>query len=203
MLVEQADGISIRPMNRRAATDTKVESVHNIQLYYKDGENLDDVIKDWKRTASRGNVPQALWGEPLTSGGAFMQAPTTPTNDGKDVLEGQLTGFSVAAPAPCPGNTFGKIALAELAGEIVGEGQNPLTVHSTTMAGYPVGLGATPSDLARIKSQGTQDQRQALCALLTGSGLYGGDNQPMTVLADEAAHLFTHQPRHQSQPQSA
>jgi hypothetical protein len=199
VLVAKAEGISIRPMNRRAATDTKVESVHDIQIYYKDGENLDDVIKDWKRTESRGNVPQALWGEPLTSGGAFMQAPTTPTNDGKDVLEDQLTGFSVAAPAPCPGNTFGKIALTELAGEIVGEGQNPLAINSTRVAGYPVGPEATPSDLARIKSQNTQDQRQALCTLLTGSGLYGGDNQPMTVLADEAAHLFADQPRHQLQ----
>jgi hypothetical protein len=213
---EDAAGISVRPMNKRADTDSKVVSLHTIKLYSKVDEpssagtdkksvasvshgQLKDAskwkstaISSWRKSESRGKVPQALWGKPLTSNGQpdgdFMQAPATPTSDGQDVLE-SLTGFWVAAPAPQAGSTFGKIALTELAAEIVGEGQNPLVLHSVPVAGRPVAC-ALSGGITQLASPETHAQRTNLCSLLTASGLYAGENHDMTALAEGATSLF-------------
>ncbi|TGE24335.1 hypothetical protein E5K00_03725 [Hymenobacter aquaticus] len=183
--------IDIRPMNL-----TGVQSVHNLRISRDraDADALD--VSRWTLTPTRSNVAATLWGAPLRDGrGNFVQTPAQPA---ADVIQDQLSGYFVQAPAAVAGDTFGVVSLEALAVEYIlpGQGQSPLSTAPTRSADYqPVVSDTVLQDLANLATQAPQ--RTALYQALQAAALYSGANDPMLNLAAGVESLFADNPLEQ------
>jgi hypothetical protein len=178
-LAAAADGIDILPMQVTGAA-----SQHSVWIL-RDGAAFQAPCT---ATPIRASGPKALWG---TGTGK-----TLPTPD-EQLVDGLLTGVSVAADPPALAASPGVISLADTIG------YDTLPQHSPV----PVTAGAAPAGPAAqegtdtigtiasgIASDPVKSARHDLHDTLSGLGFTVGANAPMTVFADQARSLFTDEP---------
>ncbi|QJB37995.1 hypothetical protein HF324_09080 [Chitinophaga oryzae] len=191
--VNGASNISIRPMNITTAT-----AVHNLCITQNSASGDPISVDGWTFTANYGNVAATLWGQPITENGQFVQAPSTPS---ADTVGSQLTGYTVEAPAPQPGYTFGIVQMRLLLNEYICQTDNPQNPLSKSHA-YNNDYTPSASDttLADISTIGTTltAARNALYAELQQDGLYTGSNDSMQQMGATANGLFVDIPMEQS-----
>nr|WP_295874722.1 DUF6603 domain-containing protein [uncultured Chitinophaga sp.] len=191
--VNGAASINIRPMNINTAT-----AVHNVYITQDSANGTPINVDDWTFTANYGNVAATLWGPPIIENGQFVQAPSTPS---ADTVGNQLTGYTVVAPEPKPGYTFGIVQMRLLLNEYICQTdnpQNPLSItHAYDNDYTPSASNTTLADISNIGTTLTA-ARNALYAELQQDNLYTGSNDPMQQMGATANGLFVDIPMEQS-----
>ncbi|MFJ4682440.1 DUF6603 domain-containing protein [Streptomyces sp. NPDC088789] len=189
-----SDGIAIKPMNR-----TKVPSTHSLTLY-RDGSTTAHDVSHWSLEKLTQTLPASLWSAPPVP---FTQTPARPS---ADVLDGELVGFTVTAPAPTPGTSRGPVAMKELREEYLSPaGQAPWSRAQGTSPHYlPTRDQGTVGLLRQASGDTVRGARTELFEVLAratatdGSVLFNGPNDPLTALAADAGHLFSDAPLRQT-----
>lgn len=189
--------LSIRPMNLAATVD----SVHGLVVSREVPQPVGQARKwapidavGWTIAPQTGTVPQSLWGTPPSS---FSQIPAVPS---ADVLDGQLVGYSVSAPAAAIGATRGLIELKQLVEDVVTQGPAPISLGVAASASHAAKAVPTSiADIAHCATGRAADSRSALFAVLAAASSAGapvcrGSDGSLAVLAGKAAHLFSDPP---------
>ncbi|WP_379389971.1 DUF6603 domain-containing protein [Paenibacillus lentus] len=128
-------------------------------------------------------VPEALWGEPVAS--------LRPSSK----LTQQTVGlaFQPVAPAIQPD---GSIDLhGEIGIEPLGEQPAIQAINTRQVPGEPSDvLSDRLTTLSRINNDPVKSERQRMIHVLTQAGIYSGSNDPLRILARDAAQLYSEAP---------
>jgi hypothetical protein len=182
--------IAIRPMNL-----SNVTSVQNVQISRNANGSSPIDIRNWRFTPNKENLAATLWGTPLMENGSFVQNPSKPS---AETIKEQLTGYTVKAPDPVAGSTFGIVPLTALIEAYILPGipQNPLNNKPPSSVYLPSKNSATLTNIGKIGTT-LATKRNALYAALKSNNIYTGPNDSMNKMGVNVNNLFTAPPMEQ------
>jgi hypothetical protein len=149
---------------------------------------VDLAATGWTVTPVTSNVPKALWG---TGTGAQLD----PGN--AQLVTGQLTGLTIAAPPPVAGWSTSAIDGVHTLGvaAVTPTGGMPLSGTAAAAGGVAQqSTGAVAAIAAQIMAPNTETARDSLFAALTALGVAPDANEPLVAFVAQTGTLYNAQP---------
>jgi hypothetical protein len=174
--------INIRPMKQ-----VGVSSVHAVTLIYID-ENKDIDLSTWSTLKTEtANLPEALWGVPLSDDSTPAPAAAT--------IAGLPTGIRFTPPRASAGAAVGPLDPSSLI-DPLGGGYMPLnpSAQPDAIPAPVVDANSITEIMTTLASPAMLKVQQALVAALTGFGAAPPTSAPLTQLAKQAGSLFSEAP---------
>jgi hypothetical protein len=175
--------LNIRPMRRQG-----LDFFTQIYILRADGSevNLLDPNHPWILEENRANLPTALWG----SGGC-----ANPIAGEQQLIEDQLVGLTITAPAPVNGYTPGNIDINEaLRYDPLEPGTNPLRSGLQPSGPVPAPGDRTIALIAKVMDPDVKANRDGIFNSLTSLKVNRGANDSLADLAAAAGTLFSAEP---------
>jgi hypothetical protein len=174
--------INIRPMKQ-----TGVSSVHSVTLTSVD-EKKDIDLSTWpQHVAQTGNLPEALWGEPISDSSTPAPAAATIPN--------LTTGIQFEPPPAAAGPSVGPVDPSSLI-DPLGGGYQPLkpTTQKDPIPAPVIDANSITLIMTTLAAPATLQTQQSLVAALQRFGAGPPTSAPLTQLAQQAGSLFSQAP---------
>ena len=174
--------INIRPMKQQGVT-----SIHSVTLTSIADNKEIDLTKWPAPVAQTSNLPEALWGAPISD--SSTPSPTAAT------VRNLATGIQFAPPPAAAGPTVGPVDPASLVGPL-GGGYMPLnpSTQRDPIAAPVVDADSITKIMATLAAPATLQTQQSLVTALQRFGVAPPTSAPLTKLAQQAGSLFSEAP---------